>query len=235
MTEFMLIQTVSHATHVIVDSVPPSAVEPWFKQDRFWIGAGAVASALVAIASGVVAGFTYFLGKQTKKVAEETQKLATATITVAEETQNLAAATNTVAAETQRLANATARSVAIAEQALEPRIAIEYRDYFLPPSMELRKGVYVRNAGHGTANSVHVESTNAGVGDLRMAPTPVPTTFTAGQEALVLFKHPQSMADITPITVTYQDVFGNRFESRSDGPSIVPGSGYTFRRLGAGG
>jgi hypothetical protein len=234
--DFAFIQAASHVTHVVVDSVPPSAVEPFYKQDRFWFGAGAIASALVAV-------FTYFLGKQTKNVATETQKLATATKGVAEETQRLAAATNTVATETQRLATATSHSVELAQQSieaeerrhresLEPHVAIVCEHFLTPPPVEQKIGVFLKNTGPGVAVKVRVDSSNMSTTGLLVETLPTVLEARVGI-ARIISKHPGASVDIAPITVTYEDQLGNRFESRSEGPSIVPGTAYSFRRTGS--
>ena len=62
----------SQVTHVVVDAIPSTAPEPFYIQERFWVGLSALFSAAVALA-------TYRLGAFTRTLANETRDLATET------------------------------------------------------------------------------------------------------------------------------------------------------------
>ena len=162
-------------------------------------------------------------------------------------TRKLAEETHILALETKRLAAETLQSVKAVREATEaedrrhkdefmPHIALEARDEILELAgkgiLQRFTAVYAKNIGVGFAQQIAICQNNMSSTSCKFFVYPPPPALGVGDKMLLIAKEAGPNTTFLGVTLTYQDAFGNKFESMiPDG--ISPGTPYTARKLDA--
>jgi hypothetical protein len=182
--------------------------------DSGWVIFSALASTAVAAFTGWLAYQTRGLAKETKRVADETARLSGETL------ESIRVAREAIAAEDRRHADG-----------FLPHIAIRVKSGLFEYDQGIRRRwvvVTAKNIGSGLAWRIEARHGNATTGEVVVSDPP--TALAVGEEVELVRRFQEAHVDLLQYELTYEDTFGNRFQS-SMGVGIRVGSRYDWRRL----